>query len=743
MIRRKERAMRSAARLFSSFLIAFTAGFLALTLPSPLSSQQSIGPSVRLDDNDIGGLVTSAKGLEAGVWVIAETTDLATKFAKIVVTDDRGRYVLPDLPKANYNIWVRGYGLVDSPKVKSMPGKILNLKAVAAPSEATAAEYYPAIYWYSMLKIPEKSEFPGTGFEGNRMNARLKSQGQWLAGIKTHGCISCHQLGNKPTRTIPKALGKFASSLEAWHRRVLSGQASEVMVRNLKDLEFGLALELFADWTDRIAAGELPKSRPSRPQGIERNVVITLWDWATPKAYLHDEIASDKRNPTVNAGGLIYGSPEDSTDFMPILDPVRQKATEVKVPVRDPNTPDTVAIVRTEALMLAPSPYWGAERIWKSQATVHNPMFDEKGRVWITTRIRPPNNPAFCKKGSEHPSAKLFPIERAGRHVGVFDPKTKKFTLIDTCFSTHHLIFAEDTNNTLWLSSGGSAGGVLGWVNTKMFDETGDEQKSQGWTAFVLDTNGNGKRDEYVEPDHPVDPTKDKRIVTGYYGIGFSPVDGSIWGSVLSFPGAVVRVSPGDNPPATALTEIFEVPWDEPRASVNGYGPRGGDIDRNGVFWTSLASGHLASFDRRKCTGPLNGPNATGKHCPEGWTLYPFPGPQFQNVTDSGSAQASYYTWVDQHDTFGLGRNVPFATGNLSDSLEAFVDGRFLTLRIPYPMGFHAKGMDGRIDDQKAGWKGKGVWSAYAGRATNHIEGGKGTKPKVVKFQLRPDPLAK
>jgi hypothetical protein len=202
-------------------------------------------------------------------------------------------------------------------------------------------------------------------------------------------------------------------------------------------------------------------------------------------------------------------------------------------------------------------------------------------------------------------------------------------------------------------------------------------------------------------------------------------------------------VSPGDNPPATALTEIFEVPWNEPKAPVNGYGPRGGDIDRNGVFWTSLASGHLASFDRRKCTGPLSGPTATGKHCPEGWTLYPFPGPQFQNVTDSGSAQASYYTWVDQHDTFGLGRNVPFATGNLSDSLEAFVDGKFVTLRIPYPMGFHAKGMDGRIDDQKAGWKGKGVWSAYAGRATNHIEGGKGTKPKVIKFQLRPDPLAK
>jgi hypothetical protein len=650
---------------------------------------------------------------------------------------------MPDLPKASYSLWVRGYGLVDSPKVKAAPGKILNLKAVAARSEAAAAEYYPAIYWYSMLKIPDKSEFPGTGEKGNGMPANLQSQGQWLSGIKTLGCISCHQLGNKSTRTIPKELGHFNSSLEAWQRRVLSGQASEVMLRNLKDLEIQRALELFADWTDRIAAGELPKAKPSRPQGLERNVVITLWDWATAKAYLHDEIASDKRNPTVNANGLIYGSPEDSTDFMPILDPVRHRATEVKVPVRDSNTPDTMFISTGGAIMYAPSPFWGTERIWNSQTSVHNPMFDEKERVWLTARIRPPANPAFCKKGSDHPSAKLFPVERAGRHLAIYEPKTKKFTLIDTCFSTHHLVFAEDANNTLWLSSGGAGSGILGWLNTKMFDETGDEQKSQGWTAFILDTNGNGKRDEYVEPDQPVDPAKDKRIVSGYYGIGVNPVDGSIWGSVLRFPGAVIRVNPGDNPPATTLTEIYEVPWNEPKAAVNGYGPRGMDIDRNGVVWVPLASGHLASFDRRKCQGPLNGPTATGKHCPEGWTLYPFPGPQFQSVTDSGSAQASYYTWVDQHDIFGLGQNVPFATGNLADSLEVLVDGKFVTLRIPYPMGFHAKGMDGRIDDPRTGWKGRGVWSAYAGRATNHIEGGKGTKPKVVKFQLRPDPLAK
>src|SRR5205823_6075813 len=117
-------------------------------------------PAVRAGSAGIGGVVTSTKGPEAGVWVIAETSDLPTKLAKIVVTDDRGRYLLPDLPKANYSVWVRGYGLVDSPKVTAAPGKLLNLTAVVAPNARAAAEYYPANYWYSLIKVPEKNEFP-------------------------------------------------------------------------------------------------------------------------------------------------------------------------------------------------------------------------------------------------------------------------------------------------------------------------------------------------------------------------------------------------------------------------------------------------------------------------------------------------------------------------------------------------------------------------------------------------------
>ncbi len=121
-----------AITLSSSNLLAVVVIVVLTVSADRLSSQQS--PNLSIDSDDIGGVVTSANGPEAGVWVIAETTDLPTKFAKIVVTDDRGRYVIPDLPKANYDVWVRGYGLVDAPKVKSAPGKILNLKALVAPS---------------------------------------------------------------------------------------------------------------------------------------------------------------------------------------------------------------------------------------------------------------------------------------------------------------------------------------------------------------------------------------------------------------------------------------------------------------------------------------------------------------------------------------------------------------------------------------------------------------------------------
>jgi hypothetical protein len=707
--------------------------FLAASLVRLSAGQVGSGP-VSVDADDLGGVVTSAKGPEAGVWVIAETTDLPTKFVKIVVTDDRGRYLLPDLPKATYDVWARGYGLVDSPKVKASAGKALNLTAVVAPNPQAAAQIYPANYWWSMVQVPAKSEFPGTGTKGNGISERIESQAEWTMRLRTEGCLGCHLMGTKATREISKALGSFPTSKDAWDRRVQSGQNGGNMSNQLNNLGRPRALTMLADWTDRIAKGEVPAA-PPRPQGAERNVVVSMWDWADPKAYLHDEVTSDKRNPRVNANGPVFGSLEASVDYLTVLDPQSGRTNRLELQLKDQKTPPV------PAFMPKPSVAWGDEATWTSRTSAHSFAMDGQGRVWTAQKIRQNTTPSFCQPGSSHPSAKAFPIKESGRQVSMYDQKTKQFTLVDLCFATHHLAFAEDANNTLWFCSGG--GEVVGWLNTKVLDQTKDEQKAQGWTAFVLDTNGNGKRDAYVEPNQPIDPTKDKRVITPFYGVIPSPVDGSIWGSVLGFPGSVVRLTPGSNPPETALAEVFELPYGNPKATIQGYGPRGIDIDRNGVVWTGVSSGHLASFDRRKCKGPLNGPTATGQHCPEGWTFYPMPGPQFKGVTESGSADSGYYNWVDQHNTLGLGANTPIAPG--SEGLMALnpESKQFTVLRVPYPNGFYAKLLDGRIDDPQAGWKGKGVWSTFSSKAIFHTEGGKGVTSKVVKFQVRPDPLAK
>ena len=728
--------MRKSSLVKIAVIVIGLAVCLANAASGP-QAQRPAAPPVQVGATDLGGVVTSANGPEAGVWVIAETTDLPTKFAKVVVTDDQGRYLIPELPKASYNVWVRGYGLVDSPKVKSQIGKQLNLTATLAPNAAAAAEYYPGMYWYSLLQIPGKNEFPGTGPNGNGIRDVMKTQHYWIDTVK-NSCQSCHALGSKGMRTLPEEWGTAAGSIEAWTRRVQAGQARANMALTLGQFGPQKALSLFADWTDRIAAGELPTAKPLRPQGVERNVVISMWEWSTLKGYLHDAISTDKRDPHVNANGPVYGSTEESTDMVPVLDPNKNAVSQIRHPFRDPKTPSSLDLPHGH------SPYWGDAPIWDGHTSIHNPIIDEKARVWFTARVRPSANPDFCKTGSDHPSAKVVPLETSDRQLSMYDPKTGKWSLISTCFSTQHLYFAKDANNTLWTSAGSPASGVVGWLNTKMYEQTGDEAKSQGWTPLIIDTNGNGKRDAYVEANQPLDPARDKRVLAAFYGVQPSPVDDSIWGQAMDVgfsrmdqPGYILRLVPGPNPSQTALTEVY-LPPDE------GYGSRGIDLDLNGVVWTSLSSGHLASFDRRKCKGPLNGPAAaTGKQCPEGWTLYQYPGPQFKGVTDPGSAEHAYYVWVDRYNTLGLGPNVPIAMTNGGEALMALVNGKFVSIRIPYPMGFFSKNVDGRIDNPNAGWKGKGLWTTLGTRTVFHNEGGTSSRPKVYKVQVRPDPLAR
>jgi hypothetical protein len=679
---------------------------------------------IAIDSDDIGGVVRGPQGPEAGVWVIAETNDLPTRYAKMVVTDDKGRYVVPDLPKAHYQVWVRGYGLIDSSKVNAVPGEHLDLTAVPAPTAAAAAQYYPAIYWYSMLQIPAADQFGGR----SDIPANITQQ-KYLAVIKNEACNGCHQLGQLSTRTIPAALGTFKTGEEAWARRVQSGQAYSTMINRLASLGM-VPLKYFGDWTDRIANSALPFAKPPRPEGIERNLVVTTWDWSSKKKYLHDLVSTDKRNPTVNAFGALYGSPEYSTDHLPVLDPKTGKVSYI-IPPEDPSAPEALGLGHAaEAKPIAPSAYWGMEQIWDTKFDNHNSMFDSEGRVWMTGTNHAPGTPAFCREGSDNPYAKVFPIDKNERQLAVYDPKTRKFTFIDTCYGTHHLQFGFDGDSTLWVSGAGEA---AGWLDTDIFDKTGSAEKAQGWAPFVLDTTGTGKvTAEFTKLGQPMEPNKDVMLVgSGTYAVMPSPIDGTVWFTVNVFagPGGIVRFDP-----KTKLSEFYEVP-------MPGFGPRGGDIDSKGVVWVSLGSGHLGSFDRRKCKGQLNGPRATGDQCPEGWTFYQYPGPGFRGIGPN-SAEASYYTWVDQHDAVGLGKDVPISTGNENDGFDALVNGKMIVLRVPYPIGFFAKGLDARIDDPKAGWKGRGLWSAEGDRTPWLKEGGKGQRPIVVHIQVRPDPLA-
>tara|TARA_R100000900_G_scaffold24428_1_gene19274 strand:- start:63962 stop:66139 length:2178 start_codon:yes stop_codon:yes gene_type:complete len=697
--------------------------------PEEMESAASV-PAAPANDN-ISGRVSSSAGPEAGVWVIAETNDLGTPYAKIVVTNDNGEYLIPDLPEASYELWVRGYGLVDSEHINVTPGSSTDLTAVLAPNARAAAQYYPAGYWYSMLEIPDASEFPGTGPQGNGINPNITHQEDFIRQVGNGGCLACHQLGNAAIREIP-AMFSDLTSVDAWQRRIQSGQAGGNMVRGMSGLGMEAFNEMYAGWTERIAQGALPPA-PERPQGMERNVVITIWDWADPQAYMHDLVSTDRRDPTLNANGLIYGATELSTDYIPVLDPVNHTIEQIPLSMLDPGAPSV------SGSQLAESPYWGTEEPWDSQTNVHNPMMDQDGRVWLTARVRGPENPAWCQEGSEHPSAQVFPLQGSGRHLGVYDPATDEYTPIDTCFSTHHLMFAEDADNTLWTSGGGPA---VGWLNTRQFLETGDAAAAQGWTPMILDTNGNGQRDAFTEPGEPMNPQMDTRIMNGsFYAVAPAP-DGSVWGTMLGYPGAVARLVPGDNPNTDALVEYYELPLDENGNAIEGFSPRGGDVDRNGVMWVALASGQMASFDRSLCTGPLNGPEATGQHCPEGWSFYTEPLPQYQGLDRPGSAEGSYYTWVDQRGALGLGENTPINTGNQSGALLVLDNGEWIRMRVPYPLGFYTKWMDGRIDDPDGGWKGRGIWATFSSRTPFHMETGTGTTSKVYKFQLRPDPLS-
>ena len=714
--------------------------------------------------DNIGGVVTSAKGPEAGVWVIAEQVNSTAKFGKIVVTNDQGQYLLPDLPKGNYKLWVRGYGLVDSTPVDGTTGQTVALTAVIAPDARAAAQVYPAAYWAALMKIPTMADFPmkiekapplpgaPDPIKVTHANNRAgdppppdtyANQGEWLSDFK--GCWTCHNMGSKATRELPPNLGKFSSSTAAWQRFISSGQVGRGMMNTIDHMGRARTLAMYADWGDRIARGEVPP-KPPRPQGVERNVVLTEYDWSVRASFLHALISTDKRNPTVNADGGIYGAVW-SEGALAAVYPAEN--TKEMIPVPLPNEEDRPKLPRTSPRsQVEPSLYFGNELVWDDPVNPGPITMDEKGRVWFNVENRI-GNADFCKAGSENPYAMNSPREFGAKGVDVYDPKTRKFDFADLCFKSTRLVFSDDKDDTLYFSV--QVDGGIGWLNVRQWEQTHDAEKAQGWCPAVIDYNGDGKIGPFTKSGEPPNPKLDREVPNpGAYGVAYNPVDGSVWYSnIMTMPGRMIRMTKGANPPSTCTTEVYEVPYDPKGNGPGGSLARGLDIDTNGVLWTPLShEGVLASFDRRKCkTKPSGEAAVTGKQCSEGWTFYPVPGPVFQ-TDPTVKAEYNYYNFIDRYNTLGLGNNVIILDGANSDSLVAFKQDtkEFVRMTLPYPMGFFSRFLDGRIDNAKNGWKGRGLWAADETRGSQLAEGG--TKDpnipsRLAHFQIRPDPLTK
>jgi hypothetical protein len=659
-------------------IVAAVAAFLAVSRSGAIDVAQNARPDVPIDGSSIGGIVrerASGRG-EAGVWVIAETSDLPSPFRRIVVTDDAGRFVVPALPEAGYQLWVRGYGVRDSSRVSVSRGSLAALVVdVADPQEA--ARIYPASYWLSLLRPPAAGELP----------ADFASQTHWLTDAKL-GCIRCHQFGSPIFHSRAEPLAWEAS----WTERPLESRTADVLGRRATNTAF-------SDWARRIRKGELPAA-PPRPAGIERNVVMTQWDWGGTNSYIHDVIATDKRQPTRYPHGRIWGV-DFGHDQLWSLDPKTHQTRWYPVPTTN---------------VLTGGPTSPGAIVYDNPANPHVPIMDGRGRVWIATqtrRERAEDAPAWQRDvidnvHREAADVDPLPIFRNGTHhrqLVFFDTTTERFGTVDTVYGTNHLQF--DMQDRLWTSGDSVA---LGMLDTRRFDRGGASRPEvAAQRAFVsIDRIG-------------------RSAGGGGYGIGVSHQDGTVWrtNTYIGQTGAPDnRTFAGQNTivkfdPAARSFENYVLP--PPARSAVGI-----DVGRDGYVWFGTASGHLGRFD----------PVATA------FKYWRTPGPPlYADGAEAGNGDFHYNVFVDQYDTAGLGPGTVILTGANSDALIVF-DPRteaFHVFRVPYPLVAYHRGIDGRIDDPQAGWKGRGLWLNYSNDPERFIEHRRGV---VSHIQLRPHPLA-
>ena len=640
--------------------------------------ETGVGPDEQLA---ITGVVLNeaSRAPEAGVWVIAETRSLPTRFRRIVVTEDAGRFVVPDLPEGSYQVWVRGYGLRDSIAVEASRGDTLELVVSTAETPQDAAAIYPASYWLSLYRPPASDELPD----------EFDDRAQWIANMKL-GCMRCHQFGGK----VFHAHTRPESWEDAWYHRSLEQRTAE-----------WLGAEVFprtlAEWATRIAEGEVPPA-PPRPTDLERNVVISQWEWGRRDSYIHDLISTDKRNPTRYPFGRIWGV-DFGQDTLWALNPVSHRVASYDIPTNNVRPP-------------RPAPFPGAV-VYHNPANPHVPTMDDTGKVWMAMQIRqerPEDQPAWARDvivnvqapGSARDAMSAWDAGRHHRQLGYFDTVTDEMVMVDTAYGTNHLQF--DWEGRLW-TSGDTVG--VGMFDPSAFDVANpDETLAGAQTAFVS-----------------VDPASGESVAGGGYGIAVNPVDGSVWrtNTYIGNSGSLDNSSfVGQNKivkfdPQTSTFTDYELP---PPARA----PVGIDATTDGRLWFGTGSGHLGRFDP-----------AT-----EQFTYWESPGPKPTGAEgETGSADFHYYIFVDQFDTFGLGRDMVILTGSNADALLIFdpTTEKFMVVRVPYPLTMYHRGLDGRIDNPEAGWKGRGLWVNYGNDPIKYVETEIGY---INHIQLRPDPLA-